>query len=205
MRNLVQNTILSSSYSSKCRFIDNDNMLNHPFLPWLILLACLSLFIRRTKIDTRDWEPYAFFDTERDYTRNLIATDHETYTLLLLCWNTNKESPIHDHPGDGCWMRVLRGQVRECRYQPFLSSSLDDDSAIATTLRCTQDVTWSEGGIIFIDDSLGYHKVGNPCSIPSVSLHLYSPPIQSCNVWLDKDCAPSRSNVVHYSEFGAKV
>jgi hypothetical protein len=32
----------------------------------------------------------------------LIATDDETFTLLLLCWNPSKESPIHDHP----WVRL---------------------------------------------------------------------------------------------------
>lgn len=29
-------------------------------------------------------------------------TIHKTFTLLLLCWNPGKESPIHDHPCDGC-------------------------------------------------------------------------------------------------------
>jgi cysteine dioxygenase len=169
-----------------------------------VLVFLESSFTSRTRIDAHDWEPYAFFDPDRTYTRNLIATDHETYTLLLLCWNPYTDSPIHDHPGDGCWMRVLQGQVRESRYHPVLSACHDNDSA-TTTLRCTEEMTWSEGGLIFIDDSLGYHKVGNPCSIPSVSLHLYSPPIQCCNVWLDKDRAPSRSYVVHYSEFGERV
>ena len=37
------------------------------------------------------------FDASKNYTRNLIATDDETFTLMLLCWNADKESPIHDH------------------------------------------------------------------------------------------------------------
>jgi hypothetical protein len=45
--------------------------------------------------------------------RNLIATDNETFTLMLLCWTPGKESPIHDHPCEGCWMRVVQGCVRE--------------------------------------------------------------------------------------------
>jgi hypothetical protein len=33
-------------------------------------------------------------------------------------------------------------------------------------------------------DSLGLHKVGNPClEIGSVTLHLYTPPFKSCRVW----------------------
>ncbi|KAL7535306.1 hypothetical protein ACHAXR_008454 [Thalassiosira sp. AJA248-18] len=53
----------------------------------------------------------------KNYTRNLIATDNETFTLLLLCWNPGKCSPIHDHPCDGCWLRVCQGQIQETRYE----------------------------------------------------------------------------------------
>lgn len=56
------------------------------------------------------------FDEHKCYTRNLIATDHETFTLLLLCWNGGKASPIHDHPCRGCWMRVCEGTVFETRF-----------------------------------------------------------------------------------------
>jgi hypothetical protein len=61
----------------------------------------LLLFFRRVRFDKQDWEAYAHFDASRHYTRNLIATDHVSYTLLLLCWNPGQESPIHDHPCDG--------------------------------------------------------------------------------------------------------
>jgi cysteine dioxygenase len=46
----------------------------------------------------------------------LIATDGATFSLMLLCWNPGKFSPIHDHPSDGCWLRVLEGAVQEVRY-----------------------------------------------------------------------------------------
>ena len=102
-------------------------------------------------------------------------------------------------------MRVLQGQVRERRYQPMLVSSKQERNN-ATELFCTQDVTVSkEDGTIFIEDSLGYHSVGNPGAVASVTLHLYSPPIQSCNIWLRENGPPSRSDVVHYSEYGEKV
>ena len=38
-------------------------------------------------------------------------------TLLLLCWNEGKFSPIHDHPCDGCWLRVCQGEIQETRYE----------------------------------------------------------------------------------------
>ena len=144
-----------------------------------------------------EWNRFAHFDSHRSYTRNLIATDHVSYTLLLLCWNPGRFSPIHDHPCDGCWMRVLQGQVQECRYK---NDSQDE-------LICTQDKTYTEGGLVFIEDSLGYHKVGNPSgNQPAVTLHLYSPPFESCKIWLDESRKPCQSGTIcHYSEYGTKI
>ena len=52
----------------------------------------------RLDLSTKELGPYRLFEPNKNYTRNLIATDNETFTLLLLCWNAEKESPIHDHP-----------------------------------------------------------------------------------------------------------
>lgn len=184
-------------------------------------------------MDPEDYQQYAHFDDSRNYTRNLISTDHESYTLLLLCWNSGKESPIHDHPCDGCWMRVVTGNVQECRYVKNSSSS-DDDSLTCVsnqvyqgtydTVRLAYVVMilalarvepltpthpvlphyFIEGQQAFIQDSMGYHKVGNPCpSQPAITLHLYCPPFQQCKIWLDPSSGTcSRSNVCYHSEYG---
>lgn len=171
---------------------------------------------RHTHLSVDEWSRYAFFDSSRPYTRNLIATDNETYTLLLLCWNPQHESPIHDHPCDGCWLQVLQGTIQECRY------SKND-------LSCISDQTFGKGQIAYITDNMGYHKIGNPSTEnqPAVSLHLYAPPIQQCRTWRlpdvedddedddDKkanDSGSSSTNMVcqnsvstHYSEYGFRV
>lgn len=46
--------------------------------------------IRRLELRREDWSPYAFWDPDKLYTRNLVATDGKTFTLLLLCWNPGK-------------------------------------------------------------------------------------------------------------------
>ena len=89
----------------------------------------------------------------------------------MLCWNPNQESPIHDHPCDGCWMQCIQGCVQECRYD-------------STTLTCISDTTVEEGNLAYITDSMGYHKVGNPSlTTPAITIHLYSPPFQKCTIW----------------------
>mmetsp|Transcript_16702 Transcript_16702/g.30240 ORF Transcript_16702/g.30240 Transcript_16702/m.30240 type:complete len:212 (+) Transcript_16702:91-726(+) len=58
----------------------------------------VNTLFRRLDLTLGEWKKYAMFESKKNYTRNLIATDDETFTLLLLCWNPGKESPIHDHP-----------------------------------------------------------------------------------------------------------
>ena len=85
----------------------------------MLLVLLLTSFVfhhRRLVLDPEDFEKYAHYDPSRNYTRNLVATDGLSYTLLFLCWNPGRESPIHDHPCDGCWMRVCEGTIEECRF-----------------------------------------------------------------------------------------
>jgi cysteine dioxygenase len=144
---------------------------------------------RRTHLDKSEWKKYALFDPSKPYTRNLIATDDETYTLLLLYWNPMQESPIHDHPCDGCWMKVLEGGVRECRYD--------------TKLNCISDAVFHQGDLTYMTDSIGYHKVGNPTNQQAMSLHLYSPPFSRCRVWRDETQETAKQcDLQNHSEYG---
>ncbi len=51
----------------------------------------------RLELRREEWAPFAFWDPEKLYTRNLVATDGKTFTLLLLCWNpgTSFFPPTH--------------------------------------------------------------------------------------------------------------
>ena len=167
----------------------------HDFILLIIIPSIFSLVYRRLQLDRCDWERYAHFDPLKPYTRNLVSTDGTTYTLLVLCWTG--ESPIHDHPCDGCWARVLQGSVRECRYKKVN----DNDKLV-----CTLETVIEEGEVMFIEDSMGYHKIGctDPAR-PSVTLHLYSPPFQSCKIFLNENRQPSEATVCFYSINGEKV
>jgi cysteine dioxygenase len=151
----------------------------------------VAKLFRRSDLPHHAWQKYALFDNNKPYTRNLISTDHETYTLLLLCWNPEQESPIHDHPCDGCWLQVLEGGVREVRYDRQLN-------------RVSQN-EYRRGGLSYITDNVGYHKVGNPTQTAAVTLHLYAPPFETCKCWhSDKanPSEPSEGKSVNHSEYG---
>ncbi|KAL9185196.1 hypothetical protein ACHAXT_002973 [Thalassiosira profunda] len=158
----------------------------------------VHVLFSRIDLTAGEWKKYALFDSQKNYTRNLIATDNETFTLLLLCWNAGKESPIHDHPCDGCWLRVCEGKVRETRYKM---------NGVTDKMDVTYDEVYEDDAPAFIKDSMGYHKVGNPSkTVPAVTLHLYCPPFDQCRIWLDKNHAsrPSKACMCNYSEYSVK-
>ncbi|KAF0704761.1 Aste57867_7262 [Aphanomyces stellatus] len=141
-----------------------------------------------------DLKRYAHFDPSRNYTRNLISTDNESYALMLLCWNKGKYSPIHDHPSDGCWVRHVQGTLNEVRYWNDGEKLVETSNVLIT------------GGVSYMDDSLGLHKIGNPSSdVDAITLHLYAPPYDKCRLWFDPADASKSSTAVanFYSEYGA--
>jgi len=148
---------------------------------------------------TNNWQQYAHHDETKNYTRNLVATDGTRYTFLLLCWNPGRASPIHDHPCDGCWMRVLQGTVQERRFR----TNHETDA-----MECISDEFYQESQMAYIADFMGYHMIANPSkTVPAVTLHLYCPPFNSCKIWLDPNSAstPSSSKVCLHSAYGELV
>ena len=143
------------------------------------------------------WDNYSFIDETKPYTRNLIATDHQTYSLLLLCWNPGQESPIHNHPCDGCWLQVLEGMIREVRYDTNLQET-------------SNEVYSSRDNVTYITDQDGFHKVGHACPTepPAMTLHVYAPPFTKCKVWATRDAKGgidpngAVASSQNYSEFG---
>lgn len=83
---------------------------------WSLTRKELTNLLDIVNLSTDEVNKFTFWDSEKPYTRNLISTDNANYTLLLLCWNPGKESKIHNHPCDGCFVKTLRGCIRESRY-----------------------------------------------------------------------------------------
>mmetsp|Transcript_27717 Transcript_27717/g.64892 ORF Transcript_27717/g.64892 Transcript_27717/m.64892 type:complete len:112 (+) Transcript_27717:715-1050(+) len=108
-------------------------------------------------------------------------------------------------------MKVLQGQVFESRYRDVTNENAginpNNNNHTATTpgLECTHHEVYSQGQVAFINDSMGYHKVGNQDTTHlSMTLHLYAPPFQQCRTWLDPNNSQksSRSKMCFYSAYG---
>ena len=130
----------------------------------------LNSIFRDIQLDQHSLKKYIHWNNSKQYTRNRIKTDGKNYDLLVLCWNPGQESKIHDHPGDGCYVKVISGRVQESIYNK-------------KTLELKDSTIVNVGSVSFIDDSMGLHKLGNPDSVNgAITLHLYTPPTSTCTV-----------------------
>ncbi|TMW64872.1 hypothetical protein Poli38472_009039 [Pythium oligandrum] len=170
-------------------------LLEEPEVPLKDKLKIQTL-LEAYPVNMHELKPFAHFDPSRNYTRNLISTDHETYALMLICWNRGKYSPIHDHPSDGCWVKCIQGHVNEVRYERRGERLVETSNIVLTD------------GVTYMDDSLGFHKVGNPREdMDSITMHLYAPPYEKCRIWFDPENAEKSSVAVttYFSEFGERI
>jgi cysteine dioxygenase len=102
---------------------------------------------------------------------------------MLLCWNPEKGSPIHNHAGSECFMRVLGGRIVEkqyivrngegdlaakCNWNKMTCSNIPPSDLIKS-----HENIYEEGGCTFINDSLGVHQVENPYKEPAITVSLH--------------------------------
>lgn len=102
---------------------------------------------------------------EDTYQRHLIHVG-PAYQALILCWRSGQRSPIHDHRGSACGVRVLQGTLSETVFE----------RNAAGLVYPTKTRELHEGGVCGPFDS-DIHQVSNlqPAGKDLVTLHVYSP------------------------------
>jgi cysteine dioxygenase len=105
--------------------------------------------------------------SEKGYARNLVRKG-AWYHLLVLCWKNGQRSPIHDHAGSSCGVRVLRGVLTETT---FAFAPNGHVKAVTSRDLAAGGVTASQ------DDDM--HQISNlqAGAADLVTLHVYSPPL----------------------------
>ena len=103
---------------------------------------------------------------EECYHRNLLHLG-EGYAALLLCWKPGQASPIHDHRGSACALKVLQGTASERRYTVGPSGRLDPQS----------ESTYGTGAVCGTYDADIHTMFNQDPSTNLVTLHVYTPPM----------------------------
>lgn len=101
------------------------------------------------------------------YQRNYLRSN-ENFEALLLCFEAGQRTPIHDHAGCACGVKVIQGVGMETAYE-----RTDDGWLYATG---TQQLPAL--GVVGSND-MDIHQLSNlqPKGERLVTLHVYSPPL----------------------------
>ena len=91
---------------------------------------------------TKYWIPFPFID------------------IYFIVWKPNALSKIHNHSKNGCYMVILKGDIKEEIFNKKLN-------IIGSNYYSTFNIS-------YINDDIGYHRIKNTNQY-SYSLHFYHP------------------------------
>lgn len=94
-----------------------------------------------------------------NYARKIIYRDTNK-EIIMIQWNKNAKTRIHDHPENGCIIKLLCGRLKEYVYDNY--NQLIESKII------------KQNDISYIDSDIGLHQI--IALEDSCSLHIYSPP-----------------------------
>jgi cysteine dioxygenase len=122
-------------------------------------------------VTREDLAPFVHF-RDSCYERVLIHRS-ELYELVCLCWKPGQRTPIHDHHGSSCGLRVIEGTATEIRYEQ------DADGVC----RRSGQVEAPAGTVCASQDGDMHEIVNLATDEPLISLHCYSPPISKFHIF----------------------
>jgi cysteine dioxygenase len=142
--------------------------------------------------------PYLFY-AKSHYTRNLIYKC-ELFEVMAICWEVGQVSRIHNHRGQNCWMTAPIGLLRVQNFR------VCDRDASRGTCRLVPtdfyDMDSVHPGVVQPEQPV--HQVQNLQEFGrrAASIHIYSYPYSSCEVYL-MDKGTYTDVPLHYSsEYG---
>lgn len=111
-----------------------------------------------------DLAGHLVFSPDR-YVRNRLH-DGRSYQALVLCWRNGQRSPIHNHRGSICGVKILHGVATETVFARAPNGLIYATGSRNLTAGCT---------CVSIDDDI--HQISNlqAGGADLITLHLYSP------------------------------
>lgn len=105
--------------------------------------------------------------SEHHYQRNLVRAG-TWYHLWVMCWRNGQRSPIHDHTGSACAVRVLEGVATITGFARAGNGHV----------KATGSEDLSAGSVVTSSDD-DLHQISNlqPGKADLITLHVYTPPL----------------------------
>jgi cysteine dioxygenase len=155
-------------------------------------------FVRTNAIQPETLAPYLFY-CQSHYTRNLIFKC-DLFEVMAICWEVGQVSRIHNHRDQNCWMATPIGRLR---VQNFCVQERD---AARRTCRLVPsdmyDMDADHPGVVQPQEPV--HQVLNLPEFGqrATSIHIYSKPYDSCEIYLLEKGAYADVPLHYSSEYG---
>jgi cysteine dioxygenase len=155
---------------------------------------------------------YLYFD-DTFYTRNLIYRD-DAFEVMAICWQPGQRTSVHTHNGQLCWMIPHRGNLKVVDYKWLGCDHPEKQNVVGIDCLAGSDhiqldrlreVDACAGGPVLTADKLQtIHQLFNGDE-RSVSIHIYSRPIDSCVAFDMAGNRCYRRELAYFSKFGERA
>ena len=175
--------------------------------------ARVSELMAQVQLSPEALAPYLLWKPDT-YARNLIYRD-DFFEILALCWLPGQRTPIHSHNGQLGWVTVVQGEL-VCRDYRFVRSAVSKASGASNgcmpgsgrpvEVELLGSASFAaDGAVAVVDRRQTTHQIENleKSRHGSVSLHVYSKPIDSCVLFDETSRCCERRRLQYHSADGA--
>jgi cysteine dioxygenase len=161
-------------------------------------LPTVQDYVIQHPVQPASLEKYIFF-SKASYTRNLIFKN-AVFECMTLCWEIGQRSRIHNHRDQNCWMSAPIGRLKVCNYRVQKVEPANGDCTITPTDSYLLDASHPT----FVNPMEPVHEVMNLTEFNqrAVSMHIYSKPFDSCEVYSREKNKYARVPLFYTSEYG---
>jgi cysteine dioxygenase len=155
-------------------------------------------YVLAHQVQPESLEQYCYF-SKGNYTRNLIFKN-AVFECMTVCWEVGQASRIHNHREQNCWMSVPVGRLRVQNYH------VDDRDPSRGTchLKPTEIFDMDAAHPAYVNPIEPVHEVLNLAEFGrrAVSVHVYSKPFDTCEVYQMDKGTYSDVPLFYTSEYG---
>lgn len=139
-------------------------------------LHYLQVRLQAIELERSDVASHVSFH-EDHYQRNLLY-EGKAFCALILCWSGGQRSPIHNHTGSNCFVKVIEGTATEIKFS-------HSDCGLLFPYEMKQ----LRAGESCVCQDSDMHQLGNlqPAGHDLITLHVYSPPLQRMELFSLKE------------------
>ena len=155
-------------------------------------------YVVRHAVRPATLDKYCYF-SKGNYTRNLIFKN-DVFECMTICWEIAQHSRIHNHRDQNCWMSAPIGRLRVQNYRVEHRDTAQGTCKIIPTDVYDLDAAHPA----CVNPMEPVHEVLNLAEFQkrAVSIHVYSKPFESCEVYYRDRGTYADVPLFYTSEYG---